>query len=127
MHSPSLNEYCNKLNQNNDEECVNKEANIIFHTNDDDIDFGQCAVCMDKANGVHYGVVTCEGCKGFFKRSITKHHTYACYLGKQCAMTLKGRKDCRYCRWIACLNAGMTYDGKYEITKLEPILLVINY
>jgi hypothetical protein len=75
------------------------------------INYGLCSVCTDKANGVHYGVATCEGCKGFYKRSLHKHQSYACYLGKQCVMTLRGRKNCKFCRWQACLNAGMIYDG----------------
>ncbi len=25
--------------------------------------FGRCKVCRDKATGMHYGVITCEGCK----------------------------------------------------------------
>lgn len=25
--------------------------------------FGQCRVCRDQANGIHYGVPSCEGCK----------------------------------------------------------------
>jgi hypothetical protein len=93
------------------------------------LDCGQCGICADYANGIHYGVPTCEGCKGFFKRSISKHHTYACYLGKQCAMTLKGRKNGKDCRWISCLKAGMIYDGKqhaisfndYYVSKLTKL------
>lgn len=27
-----------------------------------------CMICNDRASGFHYGVLACEGCKGFFKR-----------------------------------------------------------
>lgn len=30
----------------------------------------QCLVCGDRSSGVHYGVSSCEGCKGFFKRWV---------------------------------------------------------
>lgn len=29
-----------------------------------------CMICEDKATGLHYGIITCEGCKGFFKRTV---------------------------------------------------------
>lgn len=25
--------------------------------------FGKCKVCYEKATGIHYGVISCEGCK----------------------------------------------------------------
>ena len=25
--------------------------------------FGACRICENKANGIHYGVASCEGCK----------------------------------------------------------------
>lgn len=30
-----------------------------------------CAVCGDRANGYHFHVMTCEGCKGFFRWELS--------------------------------------------------------
>ncbi|TMS11061.1 Nuclear receptor ROR-beta [Larimichthys crocea] len=37
-----------------------------------------CKICGDKSSGVHYGVITCEGCKGFFRRSQLPTVSYSC-------------------------------------------------
>jgi hypothetical protein len=35
---------------------------------DDKRPYMQCGVCNDKATGIHYGLATCEGCKGIYLR-----------------------------------------------------------
>ncbi|CAF0892663.1 unnamed protein product [Didymodactylos carnosus] len=92
-------------------------------TNDDDITeirtkkpkiafpFGRCRVCLDKATGAHYGVPTCEGCKGFFKRSILRKEKYRCYFGDSCIINLDNRNRCKSCRFRKCMNEGMSVNG----------------
>lgn len=37
-----------------------------------------CSICGDRATGKHYGAASCDGCKGFFRRSVRKNHVYTC-------------------------------------------------
>ncbi|XP_066277505.1 oxysterols receptor LXR-beta-like [Branchiostoma lanceolatum] len=71
---------------------------------------GDCLVCGDKASGFHYGVFSCEGCKGFFRRSVTRGHVKACRWGNQCSMDLYTRRRCPECRLRSCKVAGMRPD-----------------
>uniref|UniRef100_A0A0N4ZBR8 Nuclear receptor domain-containing protein n=1 Tax=Parastrongyloides trichosuri TaxID=131310 RepID=A0A0N4ZBR8_PARTI len=66
-----------------------------------------CVVCGDKASGRHYGAVSCEGCKGFFKRSIRKQIGYVCRGNKDCPVTKFHRNRCQFCRLKKCLAMGM--------------------
>ncbi len=40
--------------------------------------YANCAICGDRATGKHYGAASCDGCKGFFRRSVRKQHAYSC-------------------------------------------------
>lgn len=72
-----------------------------------------CVVCGDRASGRHYGAISCEGCKGFFKRSIRKQLGYQCRGSKNCEVTKHHRNRCQYCRLQKCLACGMRSDCKY--------------
>ncbi|NXU56494.1 NR1H4 protein, partial [Turnix velox] len=66
-----------------------------------------CVVCGDKASGYHYNALTCEGCKGFFRRSITKKAVYRCKNGGHCEMDMYMRRKCQECRLKKCKAVGM--------------------
>ncbi|BES91355.1 receptor [Nesidiocoris tenuis] len=70
-----------------------------------------CVVCGDRASGRHYGAISCEGCKGFFKRSIRKRLGYQCRGSQQCEVTKHHRNRCQYCRLQKCLTMGMRSDS----------------
>ncbi|MGH0160349.1 UNVERIFIED_CONTAM: hypothetical protein FKN15_052772 [Acipenser sinensis] len=69
-----------------------------------------CVVCGDKASGRHYGAVSCEGCKGFFKRSIRKNLVYTCRGTRDCVINKHHRNRCQYCRLQRCVGFGMKQD-----------------
>lgn len=62
--------------------------------------------------GKHYGVYSCEGCKGFFKRTIRKDLTYSCRDNKDCTVDKRQRNRCQYCRYQKCLATGMKREGE---------------
>lgn len=70
-----------------------------------------CVVCGDKASGRHYGAVSCEGCKGFFKRSVRKTLTYSCRSSQNCIVNKHHRNRCQYCRLRKCLEMGMKMES----------------
>ncbi|XP_050517868.1 hepatocyte nuclear factor 4-gamma isoform X3 [Diabrotica virgifera virgifera] len=71
----------------------------------------QCAICGDRATGKHYGAASCDGCKGFFRRSVRKNHLYTCRFNRNCVVDKDKRNQCRYCRLRKCFKAGMKKEA----------------
>ena len=71
-----------------------------------------CLVCGDKGSGYHYSVFSCEGCKGFFKRTVQKQLTYICKENQDCVINKFTRNSCQYCRFMKCMAVGMKREGK---------------
>lgn len=71
-----------------------------------------CMICEDKATGLHYGIITCEGCKGFFKRTVQNRRVYTCVADGNCEITKTQRNRCQYCRFKKCIEQGMVLQGK---------------
>nr|XP_054109890.1 peroxisome proliferator-activated receptor delta isoform X3 [Callithrix jacchus] len=70
----------------------------------------ECRVCGDKASGFHYGVHACEGCKGFFRRTIRMKLEYE-KCERSCKIQKKNRNKCQYCRFQKCLALGMSHNA----------------
>uniref|UniRef100_A0A7N6BC16 Nuclear receptor subfamily 2, group C, member 2 n=1 Tax=Anabas testudineus TaxID=64144 RepID=A0A7N6BC16_ANATE len=81
-----------------------------------------CVVCGDKASGRHYGAVSCEGCKGFFKRSVRKNLTYSCRSKQDCIINKHHRNRCQFCRLRKCLTMGMKTESVQSERKPIDIL-----
>ncbi|KAK6194917.1 hypothetical protein SNE40_000449 [Patella caerulea] len=70
-----------------------------------------CPVCGDKVSGYHYGLLTCESCKGFFKRTVQNKKVYSCVDNRSCHIDKSQRKRCPYCRFQKCLSVGMKLEA----------------
>ncbi|XP_059402084.1 peroxisome proliferator-activated receptor alpha-like [Carassius carassius] len=70
----------------------------------------ECRVCSDRASGYHYGVHACEGCKGFFRRTIRLKLEYD-KCERRCKILKKNRNKCQYCRFQKCLSVGMSHNA----------------
>ncbi|ODM92382.1 Nuclear receptor subfamily 2 group E member 1 [Orchesella cincta] len=72
-----------------------------------------CKVCQDHSSGKHYGIFACDGCAGFFKRSIRRNRQYVCRAKSEgsCPVDKTHRNQCRACRLKKCVSVGMNKDA----------------
>ncbi|KAI6181043.1 hypothetical protein M3Y98_00786400 [Aphelenchoides besseyi] len=70
------------------------------------------AVCGDVSSGKHYGILACNGCSGFFKRSVRRRLVYRCQAGNgTCLVDKQHRNQCQACRLRKCMSKGMNKDA----------------
>ncbi|CAG2113271.1 unnamed protein product [Medioppia subpectinata] len=84
-----------------------------------------CLVCGDRAHGVHYYALTCQGCSGFFRQTIRKKLVYECIYGNNCEIDMYMRTKCRFCRFKKCLDVGMCWEcvgnkRKGAVKRIDP-------
>lgn len=75
--------------------------------------------------GKHYGVYSCEGCKGFFKRTVRKDLTYTCRDNKDCVIDKRQRNRCQYCRYQKCLAMGMKREGTADYREDRNLVTIL--
>lgn len=70
-------------------------------------------------HGIAYATITldfraftCEGCKGFWRRTIQRNIQYACRENERCGIDKTRRNACQRCRYLKCLEVGMSNDCK---------------
>ncbi|KAL4225726.1 Estrogen receptor [Mactra antiquata] len=70
-----------------------------------------CKVCAAEATGYHFGVITCEACKAFYRRSLLRNRPAKCKNNGQCYNTTNKINTCSACRYKKCCDLGMSTEG----------------
>ncbi|XP_032821303.1 vitamin D3 receptor B isoform X2 [Petromyzon marinus] len=85
-----------------------------------------CGVCGDKATGYHFNAMTCEGCKGFFRRSMKRSASFTCPFEGKCNITKDNRRHCQACRLKRCRDIGMMKElimTEEEVQRKKEIIM----
>lgn len=73
----------------------------------------KCIICNEtKDVSKHYGVISCFGCKAFFRRTINGKRNYKCCQHGSCDIEKDSRNRCRACRFDKCKKVGMRMECK---------------
>ncbi|XP_055946226.1 thyroid hormone receptor beta-like isoform X2 [Argiope bruennichi] len=85
-----------------------------------------CGACGDRAKSYHFGGISCDSCKAFFRRSVQNEafKNFHCPYEGKCEITITSRKCCQYCRFQKCLSIGM--ETGWVMTEEERLALVKN-
>ncbi|CAO4378863.1 unnamed protein product [Caenorhabditis nigoni] len=69
----------------------------------------ECSICGKPANGYHYDVPSCNGCKTFFRRLCISEKNFLCKATGDCYDLTKPNRPmkCRPCRYEKCIMSGM--------------------
>lgn len=76
-----------------------------------------CGVCGDRAKSYHFGGISCDSCKAFFRRSVQNESKFQCPNRGNCRITLASRKSCQACRFAKCIAIGM--ESSWVMTEQE--------
>ncbi|XP_071521137.1 uncharacterized protein [Panulirus ornatus] len=68
-----------------------------------------CRVCGDRAKSMHFGGLSCDSCKAFFRRAVHNdaYVNFTCPYDGNCVINIASRKCCQFCRYKKCTSIGM--------------------
>ncbi|RWS24076.1 Vitamin D3 receptor B-like protein [Leptotrombidium deliense] len=83
-----------------------------------------CGVCGDRAKSYHFGGISCDSCKAFFRRSVQNdaYKNFHCPYEGECDITIMSRKCCQHCRFQKCISIGM--EKSWVMTEEERLQML---